>query len=259
MVDIDSGRNLTEYLMGRIASAQICAFELSDKNPNVMFELGVAYAKGKKIILLVHERVDRAKLPSDLAGAFFRTYNDDTLRIAVSEEIYTKAMACIAEARDLQSVFALEAATKVNIVCPEIPPEFRTRYAAHKLTKDYIDLGRFGDPDAHALISTHIARVFSHIQIGSHVCTETPGDAYNYPLICIGGPGWNALTADLLRAYAVPLQYGDYSEGVEDFRITNTTTGKEYRTEIAPPTASSVTLAYSRSFRRHRRRGGACI
>jgi len=48
VIDIDSGKNLLNFLSEKISKSDICIFELSNKNANVLFELGFAYALKKK-------------------------------------------------------------------------------------------------------------------------------------------------------------------------------------------------------------------
>lgn len=58
-----------------LQQVDICIFEISDSNPNVMFELGIAYMLGKKSILLAKENSKGTSL-SDIAGINLITYND---------------------------------------------------------------------------------------------------------------------------------------------------------------------------------------
>lgn len=58
-----------------IQRVSICIFEISDSNPNVMFELGLAYMLGKVAILLAHQGSPGTKI-SDVAGIHRVLYDD---------------------------------------------------------------------------------------------------------------------------------------------------------------------------------------
>jgi nucleoside 2-deoxyribosyltransferase len=51
--------------MNAINNADVLIAEVSDQNPNVMFELGYAYAFGKVVILMTQ---DVSKSPFDILG-----------------------------------------------------------------------------------------------------------------------------------------------------------------------------------------------
>ncbi len=58
-----------------IQEASVCIFEISDSNPNVMFELGVAYMVGKATVLLARKGSPGTHI-SDIAGIHRVEYDD---------------------------------------------------------------------------------------------------------------------------------------------------------------------------------------
>jgi len=54
-----------------IQESEICIFEVSDWNPNVLFELGLAYGLGKAVIMVKKKGVD---VPIDLRGIEYLEY-----------------------------------------------------------------------------------------------------------------------------------------------------------------------------------------
>jgi|GEM_PF-1983803 len=171
-------------------------------------------------------------MPSDLDGSFYKQYDENSLEISIAEELQKKAYDYIHEQSNSESIFNFSDSSIVNIVCPEIPEKYRNKYSK-KFSKDYLRRAKFADPDTLDLVTTHLARKFPHLSINDFTCSAPPKNLYSYDLICIGGPGWNTLTRDLIDIYNIPLQYGDYSEGKEDFYIKNTLTNKEYRTQYS--------------------------
>lgn len=59
----------------KIQQVKLCMFEVSDNNPNVMFELGIAHMLGKAVVLLRNEG-SVSEVPSDLAGLHRIEYAD---------------------------------------------------------------------------------------------------------------------------------------------------------------------------------------
>ncbi|MGI9001006.1 MAG: hypothetical protein ACR2GH_05005 [Pseudonocardia sp.] len=229
LTDIDSGGRLRDFLSAQIDESDVCVFELSDRNANVLFELGYAYARQKKIVYLVHEDIPLESLPSDLEGTFYRRYGQDNLGIIIADELRTKVLNLISEQISQASFFDLKDALSVNIVCPEIPLKFRIKYA-ERFAKDYLYKAKFGDSDTLGEIQTHLVRTFPKIRIKEYVSTEIPRDIFSEPLICIGGPGWNSVTRNILDYFSVPIKYGDYSDAVQDFFIRETLRNQEWRT-----------------------------
>jgi hypothetical protein len=61
-----------------IKSSDAVIADMSRNNPNVMFEIGMAHASGKPIVLLLEEEAT-ARVPTDLAGFYAITYVADNL------------------------------------------------------------------------------------------------------------------------------------------------------------------------------------
>src|SRR3989304_9680248 len=79
-----SGRPIAEQIADLISACDIFIADISEYNPNVMIELGIAYGmyrtRNKKILYLVHESVDVSHVPSDIRGLFLVRYNSESLR-----------------------------------------------------------------------------------------------------------------------------------------------------------------------------------
>lgn len=71
--DIKSQSNILEDIVKGIAESDLIIADLTDSNPNVYYELGIAHALGKKVILITQE-ID--ELPFDLRS--YRVISYDT-------------------------------------------------------------------------------------------------------------------------------------------------------------------------------------
>lgn len=75
LIDLKPSEGVTEGIIRLIDESLFCLFEISDNNPNVMFELGNAYARNNGLIFLKNsESTPINKVPSDIIGKFILYY-----------------------------------------------------------------------------------------------------------------------------------------------------------------------------------------
>jgi hypothetical protein len=60
--------HITCEICQHILSSCLGVFEITDANPNVMLELGLAYGAGKHCVLLRRKAVEHCEIPADLSG-----------------------------------------------------------------------------------------------------------------------------------------------------------------------------------------------
>lgn len=72
---IDNNANLRKYIVSKIIQAQVVIAVLDGRNPNVLYEVGIAHAIGKLVILLV-KREKSNELPENLKGNRLLIYKD---------------------------------------------------------------------------------------------------------------------------------------------------------------------------------------
>lgn len=76
---IESNTNLRRFIVSMIVHAQVVVAVLDGRNPNVLYEIGIAHAIGKLVILLV-KRDKSNDLPENLKGNRLLIYrNEDDL------------------------------------------------------------------------------------------------------------------------------------------------------------------------------------
>lgn len=72
---IENSANLRKYIVLKIIQAQVVIAVLDGRNPNVLYEVGIAHAIGKLVILLV-KRDKSNELPENLKGNRLLIYKD---------------------------------------------------------------------------------------------------------------------------------------------------------------------------------------
>lgn len=84
---IENNANLRKYIVNRIIQSQIVIAVLDGRNPNVFYEVGIAHAIGKLVILLV-KRDKSDELPENLKGNRLLIYrNEDDLFTQLSQTL----------------------------------------------------------------------------------------------------------------------------------------------------------------------------
>lgn len=84
---IETNANLRKYIVEMIIRAQVVIAVLDGRNPNVLYEVGIAHAIGKLVILLV-KRDKSNELPENLKGNRLLIYkSEDNLFEQLSETL----------------------------------------------------------------------------------------------------------------------------------------------------------------------------
>jgi predicted nucleotide-binding protein len=78
------GATWLEDIRAAIKRVDFVVADVTDSNPNVLIEVGIAYAVDKPVILLVNSRT-QTRLPSDLAGYIYLAYDPHSLSELSSE------------------------------------------------------------------------------------------------------------------------------------------------------------------------------
>lgn len=82
------GSTIQEAVIGELARSDCIIADVSERNPNIFFELGLAQAMGKGILLISHKQGLR-ELPFDIRGSRIITYSDELRGFSkLSEQIY---------------------------------------------------------------------------------------------------------------------------------------------------------------------------
>lgn len=85
--DIYSPGSITEQIRTAIQQARLCIADVSDKNPNVLYEVGIAHSLGKPTVLLTKQMND---VPFDLKSmrvVEYDPYSPETAELALEHSI----------------------------------------------------------------------------------------------------------------------------------------------------------------------------
>ncbi|MDT5272816.1 MAG: hypothetical protein QOH49_5002 [Acidobacteriota bacterium] len=76
---------LTENIFSEIAKADLIIADITDVNPNVMYELGIAHALKKPVLHIVEKGAER--IPFDLAGSLYYVYDTGASKKRMKEKL----------------------------------------------------------------------------------------------------------------------------------------------------------------------------
>lgn len=197
-INIYPTQSIINEVINYIDTSSFCVFELSDNNPNVLFELGYAYSKGKGIVLLKNKRSSMS-IPSDLSGLFILYYDDPTslenLTLDLSIYIEDSIKKTIKEKHEylLRRIWSFGDTDKAIFVSGNI-------------NNQYLVL----PPDASALLeaSLNIRTLYPNVSIDRFYAIDLPQEYENsMNIVSVGGPSSNQVTRRFLDKVNFPWDY----------------------------------------------------
>lgn len=238
--DLESGSMLFEQLDDLIRRSAIFAADLSEKNPNVMFEFGVARGlaahKPKAFIVLCHDKVSLKDLPSDFAGLFVEKYNEENFQRVFTHQLKRALEAHLKKldgadkgAIGLTSIWKYRGHEDIDIVCSEIPAHLLPSFACSD-DRNYLCYAKFADLDSLIHLKVSLTKLFPNIGLRDFTARDHKNSDYR-GLIVIGGPAWN-LRSKALQDF-LPISFISKGEEEDDTLIIRKSYGIDHK-EIGP-------------------------
>ena len=212
------GRILWDEVRKGITECDVAFFDVSENNPNVMIEVGLAYGLRKQVFILkCRESFSEYPLPSDLA-VIYVPYKKGRLKspdIAAEVEKGILRYLQTPDSPDYypKSLWGFSEYDDVLVICSELEePEKRQ----HPEPNEYIYLSKYGDVDSLMEVLVTLHRVYPELKITFRSANEvaTIPEQYTGNIILIGGPDYNRITG-LFQEYS-PYEY---VEGVNEYDI----------------------------------------
>ena len=113
---------------------------------------------------------------------------------------------------DITELWRADEATRVDIVCSEIPPEERPEFASPS-DRNYLRYAKFADLDSLIYVRTRLTQAVPEISIRDFSPSEY-FDSDAECMIVIGGPPWNAKFREFLPQ--LPFYFEPHSLGEDD-------------------------------------------
>lgn len=231
------GESINSQIISLVKGAAAAVFEVSDKNPNVYFEMGLAYASlvTEPLLLFNQKAAKSVGIASDVRDILRLEYPDGGVgrvegRIA---QHIKKVIRCQIEQEqrgdawaDLRRVWSGGSrGRQVTIVCPELPPSYQPKYAK-KGSPEFVHLARFGDVDALVEVLTLLPKLIPNVEAKYVTATELQRKDRQGDVIVLGGPDFNAFADELLGGQSFPFVYRDRGR---ETALCEEATGREFR------------------------------
>jgi len=198
--DLQSNHSVFEQISTSIENCSIFIADISEINPNVMFELGMAFAFARiakrQIAIICHESVDTRSLPSDILGLYIESYSTEYFQQIFAGQLTRCVRAQIAQQKhddDLlvgrAGMFGFGPGSTLDIVCSELP-DSDLPYFAKPSDHNYLRYACFADLDSFIHIKSHVLRLFPSLRIRDFTASEHKSADYD-SLFVLGGPAWN--------------------------------------------------------------------
>lgn len=204
--EFSAGQFLFSEVLSAIRNCEIAILDISENNPNVLIEVGMAYGNNKFVVLLKNKLSNKQyEIPSDIGAFIYILYeNNEALtdidtcnRVAQSVLNYLKAIPI--PILFFKSLWGFNENDAVYIVCPELEePEKRQEPEE----EEFLYLGKYGDIDSFIVMYTSLSKLYPQLNI--KFCTgeefdKQPGNPYAENLILIGGPDYNRVTRVFMK------------------------------------------------------------
>lgn len=227
------GAKFWDEIQKKIESSHITIFDISENNPNVLLETGIAIDSGAHVILLKSEK-SNSPHPSDLSSFIYLTYprGEYLSSHPILESIASSIKYFLNKHHDPyfyhKLLWDLSPSSSTLIIPGKLPP----KYIEKNRFEDFIHIKKFSDLDAVLLVMETLHRLYPKMDISiSHgkSINELPKNWEHANLILIGGPDFNPIAAEFDKMCPIGYRYGSNDE----VWLYHKFTGKEYKPEFS--------------------------
>ena len=238
-----AGSILWDEITNAIRRSDICIFDISENNPNVMMEVGLAMGLERQVFMLKNKTSEKDyPKPSDVPSVYvsyrgkselnssntlnelivgFKTYMEKTQK---SEYLFKK-------------IWGFDDNDEIIVICSELDkPEIRMYPEEH----EFIYLSKYGDVDTFMEVMLTLNKLYPKAEILPLTGEEARERRIPYTgnLVLIGGPDYNATTR--LFQKLAPLEY-EYGEGEDDIYLRDRKTKVLYSPEFSQESGHRMT------------------
>lgn len=226
--ELPPGAKLWEDISARIRESHITMFDISENNPNVLFEVGIAIEAKKHVILLKSEK-SSLKLPTDLNSFIYQPYPSGEFLSAtpIVNALINSIEHYLKKSHDTYFYHRMLWSLDPNSSTLIVPGALSEDYIGTNKFEDYIRLREYSDLDAVFSVMETLHRLYpnmdisiNHVKNKKNLLTE-PSEGN---IILVGGPDFNPLAKHFDSL--CPIKY--CSDGV-DVWLKNKNSNKEYR------------------------------
>ena len=192
---MEPGRILRDEIHRKIRASDVAVVDISDNNPNVLYELGYMDALGKypPILLKSNREKEKYEVPSDINNKIYLPYDHiDDMETPLADAL-EKQVTGILDAppgpNEVRMLWYGKEARTVHVIAPRSQQE--TEFARTE-SPNYDRFHKFGDKTAVWETLVLLARLYPGADVRVHVADEfdMESEMRRDNLVVIGGPGF---------------------------------------------------------------------
>lgn len=210
----------------QLDSCHFGLIDISDNNPNVLYELGYLAARGVPRIVFKWKKSEYP-IPADISTELIFMYDDISEIEASLVENMSQSFGLLLENPSLppeylRRIWFERDVPYLHVICS---PELEKSSFAHRSSPNYIFLDNLEDKDALVEILKFLSRYFQRAKIVRYASDNLPREILEGDLIVIGGPGepdgpGNIICREMMLTINSSISYSDdaevmYSGGLE--------------------------------------------
>ena len=195
-----AGELLWSAVVDAIRHSDVAIFDISENNPNVLIEVGLAGGYQKRLLLLKNasSTATHAK-PSDIGHIYIsypsaESMDDDTTAAELERGILTFLTSQSDPDRYARAIWGFEDFDDVMVACTELDDPEKLQ---HPEPWEFIYLSKYGDLDALFEVETTVHELFPNAHVehrtGNEILRARVPSTYSGNLVIVGGPDYNAL------------------------------------------------------------------
>lgn len=229
----EPGSNIWDEVREKIAESQIAIFDISENNPNVLVEVGLAYGMGKHVIMLKNKKSrENYERPSDLMPLIYQPYphgelNNEQTVDGIISSIHSFIRDRHTEEFYFRQIWGFEQTEPILVACSELPYAVQWREPE---SNEFFYLGNFGDVDS--LLETVITLNCLYPKTNVEFKPESgvnPEDLQKN-IIIVGGPDYNQYASRF--GNKIPFIY-ETGESSHDIYLKHQETGNTFEPDIS--------------------------
>lgn len=191
---MEPGRILRDEIHKKIKSSDMAVVDISDNNPNVLYELGYMDALGKypAILLKSNRKKEKYKVPSDINSMIYISYDriddgESELTDAIEKQVI-EILNAPPGRNEIRSLWYGREARAIRVIAPksQVETEF-----SDAMSPNYDRFHKMGDKTAVWETLVLLARLYPDADVTVHVANDfdMESEMIRDNLVAIGGPG----------------------------------------------------------------------
>lgn len=210
--ELPVGTPLWESIVSAIHECDVAILDISENNPNVLLEAGLAFGM-RKLVILLRSTQAAVPVPVDLGAFVYQPYDEFDPR-SLARSLSSGIKHHLGAPKDpffyFRQLWSLRADSRTYVLPGSLPGN----YGSNPF-EDYIRLRKSTDLDSVFLVSDTLTRLYPQMTVMVHNCLhldDLPQDWREANIVLIGGPDYNPIVREFDGRCPLEYHYGGRAE-----------------------------------------------